>query len=93
LLIVAVAVYIFIYWGNINESYSKLLKIDDYSKKKEEPRVIQAVASIIWPLATCVFLVSGFFFDKWHIGWIVFPITGILFGMFSSAYKILKGQK
>ena len=92
LLIVAIAVYIFIYWGTIKEGYSKLLRIDDYSKKKEEPRVVQAISAIIWPVATCIFLVSGFVYNKWHIGWIVFPITGVLFGMFSSAYKILKGQ-
>lgn len=92
LLIVAIAVYIFIYWGTIKESYSKLLKIDDYSREKEEPRVLRAVSAIIWPLATCIFLVSGFVYNKWHIGWIVFPITGVLFAMFSSTYKILKGQ-
>ncbi|MEK3695840.1 permease prefix domain 1-containing protein [Paenibacillus sp. FSL R10-2199] len=91
LAIVAVAVFLFVYYGNIRGAYQMLLKTGDFSKeKKEEDRVIGAVASIVWPLVTCVFLVSGFVYDQWHINWIVFPVTGILFGVFSSAYNILK---
>lgn len=94
LLIVAVAVFLFIYYGSIRESYNVLLQTGDFSKeKKEENRVIGAVASIVWPLATCIFLASGFIYDKWHINWVIFPITGILFGMFCGAYSILRGQK
>ncbi|NOU83121.1 hypothetical protein GC101_30110 [Paenibacillus sp. LMG 31459] len=93
LAIVAVAVFLFVYYGNIRGAYQMLLKTGDFSKeKKEEDRVIGAVASIVWPLVTCVFLVSGFVYDQWHINWIVFPVTGILFGVFSSAYNILKGK-
>lgn len=91
LAVVAVAVFLFVYYGNIRGAYQMLLKTGDFSKeKKEEDRVIGAVASIVWPLVTCVFLVSGFVYDQWHINWIVFPVTGILFGVFSSAYNILK---
>lgn len=93
LMMVAVAVFIFIYFGNIKESFSILLKIDDYSKEKvKENKVIGAVAAIVWPLATCIFLVSGLIYNLWEINWIVFPITGILFGMFSAAYSIIKGD-
>lgn len=93
LLIVAVAVFTFIYFGSIKESYSMLLKIGDYTKEKvEDNRVIGAVAAIVWPLAVCIFLVAGFVFNLWHISWIIFPITGVLFGMFSAAYSIIKGN-
>ena len=91
LLMIAVAVLNFIYFGSINDSFCILLKINDYSKdKKEEKKVISAVAAVIWPLAVCIFLITGFFFQKWHINWIVFPITGILFGTFSTVYNILR---
>jgi hypothetical protein len=94
LVLVAVAVFAFIYFGSIKEGFSILLKIGDYSKeKKEEDKVIGAVAAIVWPLAVCIFLVSGLVFNKWHINWIVFPITGLLFGMFSAACSIIKGNK
>jgi len=93
LIIVAIAVFIFIFFGSIKESYSILLQIGDYSKvKKEENKVIGAVAAIVWPLAVCIFLISGLVFHLWHINWIVFPITGILFAMFSGSYSILKGN-
>ncbi|MFD2882218.1 hypothetical protein ACFTAO_50495 [Paenibacillus rhizoplanae] len=29
-------------------------------------------------------------FDQWEINWIVFPLTGILFGVFSSVYNMFK---
>jgi len=93
LIIVAIAVFIFIFFGCIKESLSILLQTGDYSKvKKEENKVINAVAAIVWPLATCIFLISGLVFGLWHINWIIFPITGILFGMFSGSYGILKGK-
>lgn len=93
LAIVAAAVYIFIYYGCIREGYSILLKIGDYSKEKvEENKVVGAVAAVVWPLAVCIFLVSGFIYHIWYINWIIFPITGILFGMFSAVYNIIKGQ-
>jgi hypothetical protein len=93
LAVVAVAVFLFVYYGNIRGAYQMLLKTGDFSKEKQaEDRVIGAVASIVWPLVTCVFLVSGFVYDLWHINWIVFPVTGILFGVFSSAYNLLKGK-
>ncbi|HEY5583220.1 MAG TPA: permease prefix domain 1-containing protein [Ruminiclostridium sp.] len=98
LVIVAIAVFIFIYYGCIKESFSILLKIDDYKKgnkeqDKEENKVIGAVAAIVWPLAVCIFLISGFVFNQWRINWIIYPITALLFGMFSGSYSIMKGHK
>jgi uncharacterized membrane protein len=91
LAVVAIAVFLFIYFGSIRESYTRLLKIGDYAvkEKKKEDKVIGAVASIVWPLAVAIFLFSGFMYHNWHINWIIFPITGILFGMFSAAYSII----
>jgi len=98
LLIVATAVFILIDIGLIKESYERLLSIGEYDIKhkantEKKDKVIGAVASVVWPLAVAVFLLCGFLFDLWHISWIVFPITGILFGMFSSVYSILTDKK
>lgn len=90
---VAAAVFIFIYFGSVKESFSMLLKVGDYSKEKvEDNKVIGAVAAVVWPLAVCTFLISGLIFHLWYINWIIFPITGILFGMFSAVYSIIKGH-
>jgi MFS family permease len=94
LLMVAIAVYIFIYFGKIKENYKRLLCLEEYSKsykqKQEEQRFINIVASIVWPIAVVIFLVSGFIFNRWEINWIIFPIVGIIFGAFSAAYGALK---
>ncbi len=90
--LVACSVYLFISSGMIRESYSRLLRLGDYAEEKmqkKEDKVIGAVAAIVWPLATAIFLFCGFVYNLWHIAWIVFPITGILFGMFSAAYSII----
>lgn len=93
LVMVAVAVFIFIRVGDINDSYGVLLQIEEYSQKgKENNKVIGAVAAIVWPLATAIFLIWGLGFGGWHICWIVFPITGVLLGAFSGAYSIIKGD-
>lgn len=96
LIAIGVAVFLFVYYGTINESYTFLLKAKSkqiQKVEKEDDRVIGAVAAIVWPLAVCGFLISGLIFGMWHINWIVFPIVGLLFGTFSAAYSILKGKK
>ncbi len=88
--IVAIAVYDFVYFGMIKESYCRLLKIEDYDPgKRKDDKVIGAVAAIVWPLAVAIFLFLGFAFHLFHKAWIVFPITGVLFGMFCAAYSII----
>lgn len=90
LIIIAIAVFIFIYFGNISGAYKKLLKLDEYREvHKKENKVIGAVAALVWPLATCIFLFSGFVYNLWHICWIIFPITGILFGAFCAFYNAI----
>ncbi|SFL44731.1 hypothetical protein SAMN04487943_101597 [Gracilibacillus orientalis] len=90
LVLVSIAVYLFVYFGNVYAAYEKLLRgKSKRTNEREEDRVIGAVASIIWPLVVIIFLISGLVYDQWHINWIVFPVTGLLFAMFSGAYSIL----
>jgi hypothetical protein len=91
LVIIAIAVFLFISSGTVRESYEKLLQIGESAPKKlkKEDKVIGAVAACVWPLAVVVFLFCGFVYNLWYIAWVVFPITGILFGMFSAVYSIV----
>ncbi|WP_159881907.1 permease prefix domain 1-containing protein [Paenibacillus puerhi] len=91
LAVIACAVFLFVYYGSVKESYSILLKTGEFSKeKKEENRVMGAIGAIVWPLAVCIFLISGLVYQQWHINWIIFPITGILFGVCGSVYNTFK---
>ncbi|WP_256702487.1 hypothetical protein [Paenibacillus sp. P32E] len=42
-------------------------------------------AAIIWPVAVCIFLISGFVFESWDVNWIVFPVTAIVNSVYSAA--------
>lgn len=88
LIMISVAVFLFITTGSVSQACRQLLQIDDYAVvKKKENKVIGIVARIVWPMAVCIFLIAGVLFDQWGICWIVFPITGILFGGFSAVYS------
>ncbi|WP_017470444.1 permease prefix domain 1-containing protein [Amphibacillus jilinensis] len=93
LMMVAIAVYIFIVYGKQKEAYDKLLKTDAFAERQESgehDRIIGAVAALVWPLAIVIFLISGLVYQQWHINWIIFPVTGLLFGGFSGMYHTLK---
>lgn len=91
LILIAVAVFLFVYNGKQKSAYEKLLKNEDYNSEinLEEDRLIGAVSAFVWPLAVAVFLITGFIFDYWHINWIIFPITGLLFAAFSGMRSVL----
>lgn len=92
LLIVTIAVYIFIMYGNTKEGYHRLLELEEYSleyKNSNSSKIIAAIASVVWPLAVCIFFYLGFLKQRWDISWIVFPITGLLFGAFSTICNTL----
>ena len=93
IIMVAVAVNILIRAGSIRDTYKRLLKLEEYSEsQKEKRKVINIVASIIWPLATAIFSLLGFVFNLWHINWVVYVITGIFFGAFSMVYNMVKSE-
>ncbi|MGE7612860.1 permease prefix domain 1-containing protein [Paenibacillus sp. NPDC101420] len=94
LFIAAVAVFLFIYYGNIQGTYTKLLEEPNITaEKQEENRFVGVVGAVLWPLATAIFLFTGFVYGRWDVNWAVFPIAGILSGMFSNVYHILKRKK
>lgn len=85
LMMVAIASFMFIFFGNIYDAYQQLLEVGDYTpNKKDRKNVVEVVAAIIWPLTTAVYLYLGFFHNMWHPGWSIFPIVGVVFGIFSS---------
>lgn len=86
--IITVAVYIFINSSSLQDPYKKLLQLGEYNMVQiKNNKVIGAVAAVVWPIAVCIFLLLGFIFGLWRISWVVFPITGILFGGFAAFYN------
>lgn len=85
---IAIGVFLFIFYGTQNETYEKLLAIGEFAKEKaEKNKVVGIVAGVVFPLAAAVYLIAGFVYYAWATAWIIFPITGILFGIFATVYN------
>jgi len=89
LLTIAVAVFMFTYFGSIKEAYDRLLKIGDFQWEKQD-KTISAISSAIWPLATITFFIIGFVYGGWSYAWIVFPVTGLLYSAITGIVKAVK---
>lgn len=82
LLCVALAVWIFIYFGLQEEKYD----IEKYNKqiiesKEERPRgskLVGKVSGVIMLLATALFIYLGLAHDMFRTAWVVYPVAAIL---------------
>lgn len=83
---IACGVGIFIYFGVQDDKYKMLLNIKDHAHSGKSS-FSGLIASIIFPIATILFLYVGLFWNMWHPGWIVFPISGIIVGISESIYN------
>lgn len=73
---VAIAVFMFIYFGIKDSMYRFLVQNKEYIKKEKDEE--SSLASITMPLAVIVYLILGFVYEAWHPGWIIFPIVALL---------------
>jgi hypothetical protein len=87
---VAVAVFLFVRFGILHEMYEILLRLNKYAAvNSEENRLIGIGASIWWPLVTAVYLIWSFTSHRWGITWLVWPVAGLLFAVYSAVCSIL----
>ncbi len=82
-LTVAVAVAIFIKVGIINESHSKLLQENEYSKYskriKEKSTFEKAFTSIYWAVAVIIFIAYSVFFEEQRFSGLILVFAAILY--------------
>lgn len=82
LLTVAIGVMFFIVAGVRWASMQKLLKEGEFSeKRKQENKIIEAIGTVYWLLATAIYLGWSFLTSDWHITWVIWPIAGVLFAV------------
>lgn len=80
LVIVALAVYLFIWSGMIWGSYQKLLEEGDYTReKKMENKKNANLSKVYWCTVTAIYLGISFITSNWHITWIIWPCAGVMF--------------
>lgn len=94
--IAAVGVYQFISAGMMDSCCKMLLgelnsgpalSPADAKTGKKVPTVVEIVAQIYWPLVVVAYLVWSFWTGDWWISWILWPIAGILFGIFAGVVE------
>lgn len=84
LLMVALASYGFVYASTIMGSYNRLLEEGDYTRNgKNKSPIMGSFSTIYWLTITAVFL----FFQlaipgTWENAWVIWPIAGVLFGVY-----------
>lgn len=85
---IAVGVFLFVFYGILYSTYERLLAQDDYTPEKlKAEKVSENIAGVVFPIAAGIYVLSGFLFNTWGTAWIIFPIVGILFAIFTAAYS------
>ena len=67
----------------IAESYNK----ENNPDKTPREKLPSAICGAIMLTAVIAFLLMGFLGELWHIGWVVFPVGGILCGIISMFFS------
>ncbi len=89
---VAGGVYLFITTGMKHGAYETLLgkgkkRVDKKTKKKD--KWISVVAAIYWPIMAAIYLSYSFVTMDWGRSWMIWPVSGIIFGGISAAMSLI----
>lgn len=81
LVLVAVAVFLFIRWGNECGAYLQLVQRGDYAPmKKENMQKHELIGGIYWCTVTAIYLGISFLTNRWDITWIIWPVVALIYG-------------
>ena len=94
-LFIASGVFLFVRFGMIKGSYSKLLQEEEYAvdKKRMEART-SVFSGVYWCLTTALYLGLSFWTMAWDKTWIIWPVAGVLFAaLYQIVEAIIKRKK
>lgn len=91
LALIALAVFLFIHAGVPQDACSKLLQAGDYTPEKKTFN--NGIGSFYWCCMVALYLASSFITGAWHATWILWPISGVLYGAFCGFVQLKKRQK
>lgn len=85
LVLVAIAVFLFIYSVCIRSCFDRLLREGEFDREAiERNRHSEHFGGFYWPLVTAIYLGWSFLSDDWRITWVIWPIAGLLFAGISA---------
>ena len=94
LAMVALAVQLFIRAGMVQDSFNKLLQLEDYTThEKMLNRKIGWFAGAYWCVVTAVYLGVSLWKDSWKTSWIIWVVAGLIFAALSLALRAWAERK
>jgi hypothetical protein len=86
--VISVAVYIFISFGNVKSSFDQLLLKGEFDiVEKELNKRVEKLSGVYWPVIVAVYLGYSFITGNWHISWVIWPVAALVFGALSAALR------
>lgn len=74
-------VYLLVNVGLRKGTYDQLLQVGDYTpENKAANKTIGKIAAVYWCVVTAGYVGYSFMTWSWGVSWIIWPVTGILFG-------------
>lgn len=80
LTIVALSTYNIIVKCSINDACKVLLQEGDYAVKNKS-KTYQTISKIYWSVVVAIYLGYSFITNNWATSWIIWPVSGVLFGV------------
>ena len=88
LVMVAIAVWLFVWSGCIWGGYQKLLQEDDYTvENKALNKKYEFVPVVYWCVTVAIYLAISLPTMHWEITWVVWPVAGVLFAALMGILK------
>ncbi len=94
LALVAIAVFLFVRWGNEADAYAQLLQTGDYDPNhKRNFEKHELVGGIYWCTVTAIYLAISFITGAWGYTWIIWPVTGTFYGVIACIMQYVEHKK
>lgn len=80
LAMVAAGVFLIVRTSVIWDGFQTLLEEGDYTRRHKLAQ--EKIGRIYWPVVTAVYLLVSFLTMRWDITWVIWPVAGVLSGIF-----------
>lgn len=91
---VAIAVFLFVRFGNERDAYLQLLQKGEYNPEyKKNSAKIELIGGIYWGTVTAIYLAISFITMRWDFTWIIWPVAGVLYGVIAGIVQYAENRK
>ena len=88
LVMVAIAVWLFVWAGCIWGGYQKLLQEEDYTvENKDLNKKYEFVPAVYWCVTVAIYLAVSLPTMKWETTWVIWPVAAVLFAALMGILK------